>query len=114
MKLVLSKGRKPKGEGAVSPSGNYKKIGDKWKPIGKDKSKKAVPESFKAAIALNFINARNYGSVKEAKRAYAKIEEMMGKKGARKYITKFGDPDKPGNYEAVRDKWIAAASDKSK
>src|SRR3989304_2254950 len=98
MKLVLSKGRKPKGEGAVSPSGNYKKIGDKWKPIGKDKSKKAVPESFKAAIALNFINARNYGSVKEAKRAYAKIEEMMGKKG-----------DQAKRYETLRASGLAIA-----
>lgn len=116
--ILFIKGRKPFPVGTIKnwKGINYVKTAQGWKPKAKGNQKEAkgkgtdAPESFKAATAVAYINARHYGNVKEAKAAYADIVKMIGsKEAANKFLMKYGDPDKRGEYENVRDKWIGEA-----
>ena len=63
-------------------------------------------EEFKnAGIVLNYINARHFGNIKQSKELLKTLKNKL-KTNFNSFLMKFGDPDKPNNFENVQRKWI--------
>ena len=93
-------------------SGNYAGPGEKskgWEGTTKHPEKVPKDDWVASGAMLNFISQRHTGSLRGAKESFQIAKRAAGFKTDEEFQAfsmQYGDPDKPGQYENVRKKWL--------